>query len=333
MARDPLPYDAYSREADEIVERRRLRRKVTFWRTLGVLAAVAGIAVVAAVAGTGGVLPAGPHVARVNIGGIIRNDSERVAMLEAIARSPAQAVILAIDSPGGTVTGSEQLFTALRRLAEEKPVVAVVEGVAASGAYIAALGADHIVARRNGLVGSIGVIFQYPDVTELMKTVGIKIEDVKSSPLKASPNPYSPTTPEARAAVEALVADSYGWFKGLVAERRKLSDTLLASVADGRVFTGHQGLELQLVDEVGDERTARAWLTREKGVPADMRVRVWKNRNFSNDFGWLRGLVGSITGALGFPQAADLLSQAASRTMERAQLDGLLALWHPSAGR
>ncbi len=333
MARDPLPYDAYSREADEIVERRRLRRKVTFWRTLGVLAVVAGLAVVAAVAGTGGVLPSGPHVARVNIGGIIRNDTERVAMLEAIGRSPASAVIIAIDSPGGTVTGSEQLFNALRRLAEQKPVVAVVEGVAASGAYIAALGADHIVARRNGLVGSIGVIFQYPDVTELMKTVGVKIEDVKSSPLKASPNPYSPTTPEARAAVEALVADSYGWFKGLVADRRKLSDARLTEVSDGRVFTGHQGVDLQLVDEVGDERTARDWLARERGVPADLRIRTWKNRDFSNDFGWLRGAAGALAGALGLPVAADLLSQAARGTMERAQLDGLLALWHPSVGR
>eukprot|EP01031_Cornospumella_fuschlensis_P005097 gene5098-6367_t len=115
------------------------------------------------------------------------------------------------------------------------------------------MGADHIVARRNAIVGSVGVIFQFPNFTELLKTVGITVVDIKSSPLKAEPNPYSAVTPEARAAIDSLVVDSYAWFKGLVGERRKLSDARLATVTDGRVFTGHQGLELQLVDELGDE--------------------------------------------------------------------------------
>ncbi|MDI4665469.1 signal peptide peptidase SppA [Xanthobacter autotrophicus] len=318
-------------DADQIVERRRLRRKVTFWRTLGVLAAVAAIAVgVASVAGDG-VSAASPHVARVTIGGLIRNDRARVELLEEIGRSRARAVILSIDSPGGTVTGSEQLFDALRRLSEKKPVVAVVEGIAASGAYIAALGADHIVARRNALVGSVGVIYQYPNVTELLKTVGVTMEDIKSSPLKASPNPYTPTSPEARAAVDSLVKDSYAWFRGLVSERRKLSDDKLATVTDGRVFTGHQGLGLQLVDELGDERTARAWLAREKGVPENVRVRSWRTREVGDEFGWLLGAMRGAVAALGFPQAAMFLTETARGALERTQLDGLLALWHPRA--
>jgi len=316
-------------DADQIVERRRLRRKVTFWRTLGILAVVAAVAVGAATA-AGRSIPVGsPHVARVMIGGLIRNDRERVEMLEEIGRSRARAVILSIDSPGGTVTGSEQLYDALRRLAAKKPVVAVVEGVAASGAYIAALGADHVIARRNALVGSVGVIYQFPNFTELLKTVGVTMEDIKSSPLKASPNPYTPTTPEARAAVDSLVKDSYAWFRGLVGERRKLSDPLLATVSDGRVFTGHQGLELQLVDELGDERTARAWLAREKGVPEDLKVRTWRSGQVGDEFGWLLGAARGVVSALGFPQAAAFLTQAAHGALERTQLDGLLALWHP----
>ncbi|MFG1278622.1 signal peptide peptidase SppA [Xanthobacter autotrophicus] len=318
-----------SLDADQIVERRRLRRKVTFWRTLGVLAAVAALAVgVASVAGDS-VSASSPHVARVTIGGIIRNDRARVELLEEIGRSRARAVILSIDSPGGTVTGSEQLFDALRRLSEKKPVVAVVEGIAASGAYIAALGADHIVARRNALVGSVGVIYQYPNVTELLKTVGVTMEDIKSSPLKASPNPYTPTTPEARAAVDSLVKDSYAWFTGLVSTRRKMSDDKLATVTDGRVFTGHQGLALQLVDELGDERTARAWLAREKGVPENLRVRSWRTKEVDSEFGWLLGAARGTVAALGFPQAAEFLTLTARGALERAQLDGLLALWHP----
>ncbi|MFG1431820.1 signal peptide peptidase SppA [Xanthobacter sp. V2C-8] len=322
-----------SLDADQIVDRRRLRRKVTFWRTLGVLAVVAALAVGVGVLARERVPAGNPHVARVVIGGLIRNDRPRVEMLEEIGRSRAQAVILAIDSPGGTVTGSEQLYDALRRLAAKKPVVAVVEGVGASGAYIAALGADHIVAGRNTLVGSIGVIYQFPNVTELLKTVGVTMEDIKSSPLKAAPNPYTPVTPEARAAVESLVADSYGWFKGLVGERRKLSGNALSTVSDGRVFTGHQGLELQLVDEIGDERTARAWLAREKGVPENLKVRTWSTGRVGSEFGWLLGLGRAAAEAVGLPQLAAVFSQGTRAALDLVQLDGLLALWHPPLGK
>lgn len=319
-------------DVDQVVERRALRRKLTFWRVLGVLAVVA--ALVAGVLALGGdeVSRSSPHVARLAIGGIIRNDRDRVELIERIAKSRAEAVIVAIDSPGGTVTGSEQLYDALRRLAEKKPVVAVVEGVAASGAYIAAMGAEHIVARRNALVGSIGVIFQFPNVSELLKSVGVSVEDIKSSPLKAAPNGYEPTTPEARAAIDALVVDSYGWFKGLVAERRKLSDTKLATVSDGRVFTGHQGFELQLVDEIGDEETARGWLAREKGLSRDLKVRTWRTQEITNEFGWLSGSVRAVASAIGFPAAGEVLAKAAG-SLEVAQLDGLLALWHPQIER
>ncbi|TDU00978.1 protease-4 [Azorhizobium sp. AG788] len=320
-----------SLDVDQIVDRRRLRRKLTFWRVVGVLAVVAAVAVGSYVAVGRTVLASSPHVARVVIGGIIRNDRDRVKMLEEIGRSNARAVIVSIDSPGGTVTGAEQLYDALRQLAAKKPVVAVVEGMAASGGYIAAIGSDHIVSRRNAMVGSIGVIFQFPNVTDLLGKIGVTVEDIKSSPLKAAPNGYQPTSPEARAAINSLVVDSYGWFKGLVSERRKLSDARLAEVSDGRVFTGHQGLALQLVDELGDERTARAWLAREKGIPENLRVRTWKSESMGSEFGWLRGAAGAIASALGFDTVAGILSQATQAAFEKAQLDGLLALWQAPA--
>ncbi|MEW6256626.1 MAG: signal peptide peptidase SppA [Pseudomonadota bacterium] len=318
-----------SLDVDQIVDRRRLRRKLTFWRVFGVFALVLAIGAGAYAAAGRPFREGTPHVARIAIGGLIRNDRERVELLEKVGKSKAAAVILAIDSPGGTVTGSEQLYDALRRLAHKKPVVAVVEGVGASGAYIAAMGADHIIARRNAIVGSVGVIFQYPNVTDLLKTVGVTVEDIKSSPLKASPNPYTPTSPAARAAIDSLVMDSYGWFRGLVAERRKLSDAKLAQATDGRVFTGHQALELQLVDEVGDERTARAWLAREKGVPENLRTRTWQTPGMGDEFGWLRGRVESLLGAVGLGALAPLAAQLAGDAWESAQLDGLLAVWHP----
>lgn len=320
-----------SYDAAAIVDRRRLRRKVTLWRTLA-LVAVAGIlaALYAALGGAGLVGEQRAHVARVTVGGVIRTDRERIRMLERIGRSGAEAVIVVIDSPGGTVVGAEQLHDGLRRLAERKPVVAVVNGLAASGGYVVAMGAERIFAPRNAIVGSIGVIFQNPNVSGLLKTIGVEIEDIKSSPLKAEPNPYSPTPPEARKAVEALVLDSYGWFRDLVRERRGLDEAELAAAADGRVFTANQALPLKLVDQIGDERAAREWLAQNKGVAADLRVRDWRAGRLGGEFSWLAAADGLARG-LGLPAAGALLAGGAlQQAAARVQLDGLLALWHPS---
>jgi protease-4 len=320
-----------SLDADAIVDRRRLRRRVTLWRTLALVAVVGGVAAIyTAVGGAGLIGESSAHVARVSVGGVIRTDRERIRMLERIGRSGAKAVIVTIDSPGGTVVGSEQLYDGLRRLAEKKPVVAVVNGLAASGGYVAALGADRIFAQRNAIVGSIGVIYQNPNVSELLKTLGVTVEDIKSSPLKAEPNPYSPTTPEERKPMEALVADSYAWFRDLVRERRKLDDAQLAQAADGRVFTANQAMPLKLVDELGGERAAREWLEKNKNVSSDLRVRDWRAGRLGSEFSWLE-TAGGVAQALGLPLAGALLSsEAMHNAATRAQLDGLLALWHPS---
>jgi protease-4 len=292
------------------------------------VALIAGI--YAATAGTGYFGESRSHVARVTIGGVIRSDRARLEMLDRIGRSGAKAVIVSIDSPGGTVVGSESLYDGLRRLAEKKPVVAVVQGLAASGGYVAAIGTDRIFAHRNAIVGSIGVIFQNPNVNQLLTTLGVKVEEIKSSPLKAEPNPYSPTSPEARAAMQAVVLDSYAWFKDLVRDRRRLNDAELAAASDGRVFTAGQALPLKLVDEIGGERAAREWLASNKGVPADLRVRDWRGGRFGSEFRWLE-MAGSLAESLGMPVLGTLLSgDVLTQAAARAQLDGLLALWHPS---
>ena len=320
-------------EIDEVLARRKLRSKLAFWRILAVLVVVLAGAGAFAWWSDGALLPrSSPHVARVTIGGVIRNERERLELLESIGRSGAQAVILSIDSPGGTVVGSAALYDGLRRLAKDKPIVAVVNGIAASGAYIAALGSDHIIAPRNSLVGSIGVIFQYPNFTELMKTVGVAYEEIKSSPLKASPNPFEPTSPDARAAVESLVADSYGWFRDLVSERRLITGDKLASATDGRVFTGNQAMPLRLIDEIGDERTARDWLARERNVSKDLPIRDWRTERAGDEFGWLHASTARIMSLIGLEDLAFLVLQPASDAAMQARLDGLLALWHPRSG-
>ncbi len=320
-----------SLDADLIVDRRRIRRKLTFWRVAAIVAAIIAV-VLAGIAVRRGSLggPLTAQIARISITGVIRDNHDRVEALEKLAKSKAaRAVIVHIDSPGGTTTGAEQLHYALRLVAAKKPVAIVVDGMAASGGYIAAMAGDHIVAQGNSLVGSIGVLFQYPNITDLMKTVGIKVEEVKSSPLKASPNPFEPTTPEARAVLESLVADSYQWFRTMVQERRGIEGPTLATVTDGRVFTGRQALALKLIDEVGQEQTAVDWLVKTKGIDKKLPVRDWKLDSKLGDLSFIH-LGAALFHSVGLDGVAAWIKQSSAiQTFERLNLDGLLALWHP----
>ena len=321
-----------SLDADAVVDRRRIRRKLTFWRVVAIVIALAGVAgaVLALVPGSA-LAPRGDYIARVKVQGLIRNNEDRVEALARLARSRVRAVIVHIDSPGGTTAGSEQLYDSLRALQAKKPMVVVVDGLAASGAYIAALSSDHIIAQDTSLVGSIGVIFQYPNFTQILKTVGIQVESIKSTPLKAAPSGFEPTSPEARAAIESIVLDSYAWFKGLVKERRRMDDEQLARVSDGRVFTGRQAVPLKLVDGLGNEKTALAWLEKEKKVPASTPVRDYSLQPRFRELSFLHLAAWSFE-AVGLNALARQLDEwGGTEAVERLNLDGLLALWHPAA--
>jgi protease-4 len=310
---------------ETILDRRQLRRKLTFWRLAALGIGVAAIVAVAA-RFSGASTHLSPHVARIQISGLITGDRETLKLIKDVGESKAAALIVEIASPGGTVTGSEHIYDELRRVAAKKPVVAVVDSMAASGGYIVALGSDRIFADSNSLVGSIGVLFEFPNVSKLLDTIGVKVETIKSSPLKASPNGFEPTSEAAHAAIDSLVVDSYGWFKGLVKERRQMSDAQLAVVSDGRVFTARQGLPLKLVDAFGGEREAVAWLESERGIAKDLPVREWKKPSAVNNLG-IFSLAGRVAAGLGFSEAADLASRVAN-ARDIAALDGLLAIWH-----
>lgn len=307
-----------------LLERRRLRRALSVWRLLALgLGIVAVIAVAARFGGLSSKMS--PHIARIEIKGLITGDRDTVKLIDELADSRARAVIVSISSPGGTVSGSQRIYDALRRLDAKKPVVAVVDGLAASGAYIAALGADRIFADDNALVGSIGVLFEYPNVYKLLDMVGVKVETIKSAPLKAAPNGFEPTSEAARAAINALVVDSYDWFKNLVKERRQMTEAELAAVDDGRVFTGHMGLPLKLVDDNGGERAAIHWLESAKNLPADLPVRDWKKDGGGDRFN-LFSLASASFELIGWPEGAATLRRIA-QNRDSVALDGLLAIW------
>jgi len=315
-------------EAETVIERRRLRRRLTAWRLAAVVLAVFVIALIMAgdqrLAGTGSFLP---HIARVSVSGFITDDQKMLELLDKVGKSSqVRAVILDINSPGGTTTGGEAMYDAIRRLAEKKPVVAVCGTLATSAAYIVALATDRIFVYGNTITGSVGVIFQWADVSELMRTLGVKVEEVKSGPLKAVPNPFEPTDEKGRALAAEMVQEAKVWFVDLVGKRRNLEPAAVPGLTDGRVYSGRQALALKLVDEIGDERAAKRWLQKERDVTPGLSVVDWKPKSESGGiWGWLFGSIASSFGI-----AADNFVSLFGQVSEGLRLDGLVSLWHPA---
>ena len=318
-------------DGEIIADRRRLRRKLSFWRVVGVVALVAVVIAVGwrttngSWTGTAGA----PHIARVTVEGLIISDRQFSEMLGRIGESDAvEGVVINVNSPGGTTTGSEEMFRAIRGLVEKKPTVTFVDGTAASGAYIAALATDHIIARETAIVGSIGTLFQVPNVSELLDSIGVSVIEIKSSPLKAAPSPVSPPDPAAVRAIQSVVDDTFVWFRDLVASRRPMSPQEVADVADGRVYSGRQAIGLKLVDQLGSHGDAVQWLETERGVTADLPVRDWEPEREGDGFGLITGLAFGVD-LLGFERFGVALHRLAGNHAS-LKLDGLLALWQPS---
>jgi protease-4 len=261
-------------QADLLIDRQRLKRHLTIWRAGAVLAVVALLGVLFASASK----PPG-HVARVSISGFIGDDQKLNEALDRLRRDASvKAVLVAIDSPGGSVGGGEALFAALSAIRETKPVVAVMGGTAASAAYMAALPADRIFAREMTITGSIGVLLQSVDGSELLARLGVRGEALVSGPLKDQPSPFHPLSAEARAVLQGVIADLHDQFVRKVALARHMPEEVVRPLADGRVFSGRQALALGLVDAIGGEREARAWLAAERAVAEALPVQPVETR-------------------------------------------------------
>ena len=292
-----------------------LRRSRFRWRLLAFIAlVVAVLAGSARFATENGI--SGATIARVVIDGTITSDPARLKALAAIAdNADVKAVVIAINSPGGTTAGGEELYDAIGQLRAKKPVVAYVNELGASAAYMAAIAADRVFVRRLSIVGSIGVLFQTTDASKLMQTIGVDLDKVASGPLKAEPDIDEPMSPEVRASLQSLVDDSFSWFVDIVAERRGMSRAEVLPLADGRIVTGNQGIADGLVDEVGGEAEAIAWLEANKSIAADLPVVTWYP---NSEPAWMdvgRWVGGQARAAIGLPLEGPVV------------LDGLVSLW------
>ncbi len=319
-----------SLESDLVVDRLRLKRRLAFWRVLALLVFVAAVLL----AGVGRLhVAAVPHLARLKVDGIIADDQARLDLIEAARKDPlVRGMILSIDSPGGSVAGGEALHDAIGRFAASKPVVAVMGGVAASAGYMIAVPAARIFATNATLTGSIGVILQSPDISGLLGKVGIGVDELVSGPLKGQPSVVKPLSPEGRAMLQGVVMDLYGQFVDMVASGRKLDRGRVLSLADGRPYTGHQAIGLGLVDQIGNERDARAWLAQSRHIPVTMPARELKPAPPGP--WWRRQMGGAMQGLLVDAAIAGLdrlVSPSSVKTLipQGLVLDEPMALWQP----
>jgi len=281
-------------ERDLYEERRRKWRRSGFWRGIGFMVLLLGGFMWWALSNAESAFPAGEQIARISINGIITQDRYRDEILAKIADDDdVKALIVWINSPGGSVVGSEILYESLRSIAAKKPVVAEMAGVAASGGYIAALGADYIVARSNTVTGSVGVIMEYPDVSGLLEQFGVEMQVIRSSGIKGGVSPFRPANPEELAAQEALIDETFAWFKALVAERRNLSGSALLDVTTGGVFSGRRAVENGLIDALGGEAVALDYLESVSSGLADLEVKDWP---LSEPEPWYSGALSTLLG-------------------------------------
>jgi protease-4 len=294
----------------------KLRRARRFWRVLFILAlAVAAVTAwgrFAAPMATGN-----DYVARVVIAGVITTNPDRVRLFEELAKDTAvKAVLVAINSPGGTTAGGEELFTELGKLRAKKPVVATIDETGTSAAYMTAIATDRIFARNLSIVGSIGVLMQHVNAKKLLDTIGLEFDKVQTGPLKAEPDVNDPLTGPVREHLQALVDDSFNWFVDVVAERRALPRPTVLALADGRILTGRQALAAKLIDETGGEAEARAWLATTRTIALELPTITVEPQSPSLWSGPLRWLGGEARAALGLG--------------ESISGDALVSVWSPT---
>lgn len=298
-------------ETDLILDRRRLKRRLFFWRILAVVGVVVAISI-----GAVKLAPtqSDPHVAKLNVENVIvENDRRQKAIYDIAENDDAKALIVYINSPGGSTYGSERLYHALKDVAAKKPVITVIGTVGASGGYITALAGERIFAGETSITGSIGVIVQFTEISQLLDQIGIKADAITSGPLKGEPSPLKPLSTAGRRHLQEMVLQTHDWFKNLIVENRPLSPKEVQSIADGRILIGKSAQVAGLIDELGGIKEARLWLESNKQISRSLPL---LQADYSEPKGLIQQLIQGILGK--------------SVISERLTLDGLISLWHPN---
>lgn len=302
--------------SDLLIDRKRLKSKLASWRALALFAVFGGAALAFSGIGSGGSAAIGrDYIAQINIYDVMVDDAKRDAMMKEILEDDhAKALIVQMDSPGGTTVGGEVIYLQLKEIAQKKPVVGVMRTLCASACYMASLGTDYVVAREGTLTGSIGVLLQSVEVSRLADKLGITSITVKSGAMKDVPSIAEPITAEQRAVLMETITDAYDHFVRLIVERRKMDDETVRTLADGRIYTGNQALKLKLIDGIGGTDEALAWLSEERKINPKLEIVELEPEK---ELETLLDKLAQSSGIKIFGKSA-------------VGLDGLVSIWHPS---
>ena len=255
----------------------------------------------------------GDGVGVLQIEGAIDDPRTVIAELRRLREMPwIKAIVVRVDSPGGAVAPTQEIFAEIQRSKKKKPFIASMGSIAASGGYYIAAACDKIVANPGTLTGSIGVIMQLSNVEELMKKIGVKGYNVKSGANKDIGSPFQPLSAEGKEILQSLVDNVHGQFVAAVAQGRGLDEARVRKLADGRIYSGAQAKDLGLVDQFGTLEDAIELAARRAGIAGEPAVYYsrpelerWWERLFMGVFG--RRLPGAERGWLRYEWSPSLL--------------------------
>ncbi len=305
--------------SDNLLERMYLKRQLVIWRLVAV-GVLIFVLVQLAEFNSNVSLVGGDFIARFDVSDVIYEDRKRDELLSDIANNDnIKAVIIYLDTPGGTAVGGEMLYKKIKSIASKKPVVALMRTMCTSAGYMAAMGATKIYAMDSTLTGSVGVILQTAEFTGLANKLGINPITLKSGENKAAPSPVEKLTPAQRKIVQGVIDDFYNVFVDIVAKSRNMTTDEVKRVTDGgRIFTGSQAKRVGLIDDIGGEEEALAWLEKEKKIDiSSLNIRDMKVKRSQDD------VFSSLVESSGLNFLSKWFNNSKS-------LDGLLLLWQPN---
>ena len=300
------------------------RRKLFLWRIFSFVLAISLVYIFFSNPKTN--ISSKPHIANYNISGLLVNADQILEDLEYLDFDDnVKAIIITVDSPGGTTVSAEEIFLKIRSISLNKPIVVVMKNIATSGAYLFSIGADRIFARENTITGSVGVLLQWARIDQGLEKLGIEMKEVKSGKLKAEPDLFGESDEEALVLTQKIVDETYAWFLNLVTERRKIGDYTISLISDGRIFTGRQALDLNLIDEIGGSREAKLWLIENREINTDLEILAYdqnKNTNF---------IELSVAKIMDYFNINSSYGDSLKNNLSLISINGLLSIWqHPS---
>ena len=213
-------------------------------------------------------------IAKITVEGIIKDRNDILEQLKNLDNDQnVKGLITVINSPGGTYVGSKEIHESIKSLSKKIPTVAYMREMATSGGYLVSLSSDRIFGNEGTITGSIGVILQTADISQLLGKLGINPVIIKSGELKAVPNPAEEIDQKKLNYLQDIIQKMQTEFLNLVKKSRNISSSTLNLVSDGRIVTGNQAKDLKLIDDIGTENDALSWLKKEAGLDDDIRVK------------------------------------------------------------